>query len=154
MAVGAGASLAIACDIQFASARSSVGFVFRNVGLTIDSATSYFLTQLVSTNIAKELVYTGKIIDAAEAEELGLVNHVYPDDSIDEEADELIENIAFGPTVALSESKRHIDQGANVTLEEARRNENVSQSLFLETEDYDEGVETFLEDRDPEFAGK
>lgn len=99
-AVGAGANLALACDLQLASDRANIGFVFRNVGLSVDAGTSYLLPRLVGENVAKELVFTGEMLDAERAESLGLFNHVYAVEEFDEHADALIERITEGPTVA------------------------------------------------------
>ncbi|MDZ7701390.1 MAG: enoyl-CoA hydratase/isomerase family protein [Halobacteriales archaeon] len=96
-AVGAGAGLALACDLQLASEEASMGFVFRHVGLTADAGVSYLLPRLVGPNVAKELLLTGEILDAERALELGLLNHVYADDEFDQRVDELVGTIASGP---------------------------------------------------------
>jgi enoyl-CoA hydratase/carnithine racemase len=153
-AVGAGASLAIACDLQVATRRSKLGFVFRNVGLTVDSATSYLLARQVGANVAKELVFTGELIEAERAQELGLLNAVHPADEFEERVEALADRIASGPTAALRQSKRLIDQARTQSLTEARANEDVAQSLLLETDDFEEGVRAFLDSREPEFEGK
>lgn len=153
-AVGAGANLAIACDLQLASERSVMGFVFRQVGLSVDAGTSYLLPRLVGENVAKELVFTGDIISAEEAAELGVVNHVYPDDEFDDQVDEMVEKIASGPTVALGHAKRLIGDGFDKSLREALRDEAHAQGLVFGSADHREGVEAFLEDRDPEFEGQ
>jgi enoyl-CoA hydratase/carnithine racemase len=152
-AVGAGANLALACDIQLASEHAKMGFVFRQVGLALDSGTSYLLPRVVGTNVAKELVYTGEIVDADRALELGLVNHVYEDD-YEQRAQELIDRIATGPTVALRHSKRLIDAGLDKSFEQAMRDEVTAQGIVFDTHDHEEGVEAFFEDRDPEFEGR
>lgn len=153
-AVGAGGNLAIACDLQLASDRAVFGFVFRNVGLSIDAGTSYLLPRVVGENVAKELAFTGEIVDADRALDLGLVNHVYPQDEFDDRADELIERIATGPTVALRHTKRLIGEGLDKTVEQAMTDEAVAQGIVFETADHEEGVRAFLEDRDPEFEGR
>ena len=153
-AVGAGANLAIACDVQVASASSVVGFVFRQVGLSVDAGTSYLLPRLVGENVAKELVYTGEILDAERAADLGILNHVYPDEEFDERADELVERIASGPTVALGHAKKLIGSGLEKSLEQALRDEANAQGLVFGSRDHQEGVEAFLADREPEFEGR
>lgn len=154
MAVGAGANVAIACDLQLASDEASIGFLFRKVGLSIDSATSYLLPRLVGLNVAKELVYTGEVIDADRALDLGLFNHVYDSDEYDEQADAMIEKIASGPTVALRHSKRLLETGTRKSLEEALRDESANQGMIFETDDHQEGVEAFFDGRDPDFYGE
>jgi enoyl-CoA hydratase/carnithine racemase len=153
-AVGAGAALSLACDIQVASERSVVGFVFRNVGLAIDNGASHFLPRVVGENVAKELAATGELVDAERAEELGLLNHVYPVESFEDEADALVKEIATGPTVALRHTKRLIDRGADADLADALADEAIAQAAVMETDDHREGVEAFLEKRDPEFEGR
>jgi enoyl-CoA hydratase/carnithine racemase len=153
-AVGAGAALALACDIQVASNRSVLGFVFRNVGLAIDNGVSYFLPRVVGENVAKELAATGELVPADRAEDLGLVNHVSPTEEFEARADEPIEEIATGPTVALEHTKRLIESGAEGTLDEALADEAITQAAVMETEDHREGVEAFFEDREPAFEGR
>jgi len=148
-AVGAGAALALACDVQVASDRSVLGFVFRNVGLAIDNGASYFLPRVVGTNVAKELAATGELVEAERAADLGLLNHVYPTEEFEGRADDLIGEIGSGPTVALRHTKRLV----NATLDEALADEAIAQAAVMETEDHREGVEAFFEDRDPEFEG-
>lgn len=152
-AVGAGASLAVACDVQVASASSVVGFVFRNVGLTMDSATSYYLARLIGLNVAKDLLFRGKILEADAAMDLGLLTHVYPDEEFESRADEYIEEIASGPTVALKQSKRLLDAAPVKSLREAWADEAIAQNQVVDTDDFQEGVQAFLESRDPEFDG-
>lgn len=153
-AVGAGANIAILCDLQLASDRASIGFVFRQVGLGVDTGTSHRLPRLVSENLAKELVFTGKIVDAQEASEIGLFNHVFSGDEFDERADEIIESIATGPTVALKHAKRLLSEGSNKSLGEAMTDEAVAQGVIFGTEDHEEGVQAFLNGRSPEFDGR
>ncbi|HMB51192.1 MAG TPA: enoyl-CoA hydratase-related protein [Natronoarchaeum rubrum] len=153
-AVGAGASLAIACDLQLASERASIGFSFRAVGLSVDSGTSYLLPRLVGENVAKELVFTGEILDAERAAELGLVNHVYPDDEFEERAAELVAEIASGPTVGLRHAKRLLGRGLEQSLSAALADEAAAQAAAFDTDDHVEGVEAFFEGRDPEFEGR
>lgn len=153
-AVGAGATLAIACDIQLASENALFGFVFKNVGLSIDAGTSYYLPRLVGTNIAKELVYTGELVGAEKALDIGLVNHVFGESEFDEEAREIIAEIASGPTVALNYSGQLLESGITSSLEEAMQAEAVAGGVVYSTADHREGVQSFIEDRDAEFEGK
>jgi enoyl-CoA hydratase/carnithine racemase len=152
--VGAGMGLAFSCDVHLASSEAKFGLVFRNVGLTLDFATSYLLPRLIGTNTAKELALTGEIITAGRAEKIGLVNHVYPAAEFDERIAEFLEPIANGPTVANYYSTRNIDRGLESTMQEAVERESSSQTLVLDTDDHAEGVRSFSEDRDPEFEGK
>jgi enoyl-CoA hydratase/carnithine racemase len=153
-AVGAGANLALACDVQLASEHAKMGFVFREVGLSVDAGTSYLLPRVVGTNVAKELIYTGEIVDADRAAELGLVNHVYDESEYEQRCGERIERIATGPTVALRHSKRLVDSGLDKSFEQALRDEVTAQGNVFDTQDHEEGVEAFFENRDPEFEGR
>jgi enoyl-CoA hydratase/carnithine racemase len=153
-AVGAGANLAIGCDVVLASEDASIGFVFRQVGLSVDGGTSYLLPRIVGVNKAKELVFTGEILGAEEAGDLGLFNHVYPDDEFDEEVAAMVDRIATGPTVALGQAKRVVQDGLEKSLERALTDEAAAQGVVFDTDDHAEGVHAFLEDRDPEFQGR
>lgn len=152
--VGAGLALMLACDIQLASNRSKFGVVFSKVGLSLDAGTSYLLTRTVGANVAKELAYTGDIFGAERALDIGLVNAVYDANEFDQRADEFVDRIASGPTVAHRHTKELIDGAATSTLEEAMRDERVAGGVVYATEDHREGVEAFREDREPEFMGR
>ncbi|WP_436343398.1 enoyl-CoA hydratase/isomerase family protein [Natronorubrum sp. FCH18a] len=153
-AVGAGANLAIGCDVQLASENAVFGFVFRQVGLSLDAGTSYLLPRIVGENVAKELALTGDIFGADRAKELGLVNHVYDADAFDEEVDAFVETVVSGPPVALRHANRLLGEGLDKSLEQALTDEAVAQGIVFETADHEEGVEAFLEDREPEFEGQ
>jgi len=153
-AVGAGANLALACDLQLASDRASIGFVFRQVGLTVDMGTSYLLPRVVGSNVAKELVYTGEVVEAERAAELGLFNHVYPADEFEAALAETVDRIASGPTVALGHAKRLLEAGLGKSFAAAQRDEATTQGIVYGTEDHAEGVTAFLEDRSPAFEGR
>lgn len=153
-AVGAGANLAIACDVVLASESAVIGFVFNQVGLSVDGGTSYLLPRTVGVNVAKELVFTGEICDAARAKDLGLFNHVYSDDEFEDEVAAMVQRIASGPTVAYRHAKRLIQDGLEKDLQKALKDEATAQGIVFSTDDHREGVEAFIEDRDPEFEGR
>ncbi|UPV98911.1 enoyl-CoA hydratase-related protein [Halorussus gelatinilyticus] len=153
-AFGAGANLAIACDVQLASDDASVGFGFRQVGLSIDAGTSYLLPRIVGENVAKELVFTGELVGAERALDLGLVNRVYPAEEFDERADQFVDRVATGPTVALRHAKRLLGEGLDKSVQRAMTDEATAQGIVFETDDHEEGVRAFLEDREPKFEGR
>lgn len=153
MAVGAGANLAIACDMQLANENAAIGFLFRKVGLSIDAGTSYLLPRLVGLNVAKELIYTGEIVGATRAKDLGLFNRVFEPDVFEDECESLIRTVADGPTVALRHSKRLLEGGLQKSFEEAITDESANQGMIFQTDDHREGVEAFAEGREPDFNG-
>lgn len=154
VAFGAGANLAIACDCVLASERAKISFGFRQVGLAVDSGTSYLLPRLVGENVAKELVFTGELVEPERALDLGIFNHVYGTDAFEAEAEEFVQSIAQGPTVALEASKRVINQGLQSSLKEALDNEAAAQAAVFETQDHEEGAAAFMESRAPDFEGR
>lgn len=152
-AFGAGANLALACDVQLASADARIGFGFRQVGLAVDTGTSYFLPRIVGINKAKELVFTGELLDAEEARDLGLFNHVFEED-FEAEVAGFVERIAQGPTVALETSKRALNQGLEQSLDQAMTREAAHQAAVFDSRDHEEGAAAFLEGREPDFEGR
>jgi enoyl-CoA hydratase/carnithine racemase len=153
-AYGAGAGLALACDIQLASPDAKIGFGFRRVGLAIDSGVSYFLPRIVGPNKAKELVFTGELLDADAARELGVFTRLFEEGSFEEGVDNIVDDIAAGPTVALTQAKRLLDRGTEVSLEQALDREATAQGIAFTTDDHAEGATAFMEQRDPEFEGR
>jgi len=153
-AFGAGAGLALACDIQLASPDAKIGFGLRRVGLAVDSGVSYFLPRIVGPNKAKELVFTGELLDADDARELGLFTRLFEADSFEDGVENLVETIAEGPTVALSQAKQLVDRGAGSTFEEALDRETAAQGLAFATADHEEGTTALMEQRSPEFEGR
>ena len=152
--LGAGAGLALACDVQLASPSARVGFGFRRVGLAMDSGVSYFLPRIVGPNKAKELVFTGELLDADSARELGIFTRLFEADSFEAGVDNIVESIASGPTVALGEAKRLLDRGPESTFESALDREAAAQGVAFTTADHREGATAFMEQREPEFEGR
>jgi len=130
-----------------------MSFAFEQVGLAVDSGTSWMLPRLVGENMAKRLVFTGEIIDAEEAYEMGIVTDLFSEDEFEQGVAEIVADIAHGPTVGLTISKRLIRQNANKSLTEALDDEATAQALALGTQDHEEGASAFMEGRDPEFEG-
>ncbi|QLH79421.1 enoyl-CoA hydratase/isomerase family protein [Halosimplex rubrum] len=153
-AYGAGGALAIACDLLLASESASISFGFRQVGLNVDSGASHLLPRIVGDNVAKELLYTGELIDADRAKDVGLFNHVYADDEFEGRVAGMVDRIASGPTVALKQSKRLVEQGPTSSLDEAIENEAAAQIVSASTGDHEEGVRAFVASREPEFEGE
>lgn len=153
-AYGAGGSLAVAADIVLASENAELSFGFQRIGLSIDSGTSYLLPRLVGENTAKSLVMRDRVLDAEEALELGLIQELYAADEFEEKSEEVIDQVANGPTVALSHTKELIQNGLDRTIEEAIDQEVEALKTVFRTQDFSEGVTAFMEKRTPEFEGE
>ncbi|MFC7157577.1 enoyl-CoA hydratase/isomerase family protein [Halomarina halobia] len=152
-AFGAGGAIALACDVRVASTDAKIGFGFRQVGLTIDSGISHFLPRMVGRGRAKDLVFSGELLDAERAADLGLFERVFDAEEFDERADQYVQQIASGPTAALRHSKRLLDSGGDRALRDALQFEATAQATLMETADHEEGVSAFREGRAPEFEG-
>ena len=152
-AFGAGGALAIACDMVLASERAKISFGFRQVGLSVDSGTSALLPRQVGESVALDLVYTGELIDAERAHDLGLFTRVFAEEEFEQRASELVEQVATGPTLALKRSKRLLKEGRTRGIAPAVDDELETITKSLQTEDHVEGVTAFMEQRDPEFEG-
>lgn len=152
-AVGAGLGLALACDLLVADTTAKFGAAFRNVGLGPDAGASFLLPRLVGPQVALEMIYTGEVVDADRAVDIGLVNRVVAPDELDETVTDLAQHIASGPTRALTEAKRLVHDNHERDLSAALEAEAGTQSLLYTTADHEEGVSAFLERRDPTFEG-
>ena len=153
-AVGAGCAMAMACDIIIASEAATFGMAFVNVGYHPDAGASYFLPRLVGINKACELIFTGRIIDAREAERIGLANQVVAADTLLPTAKELADRLANGPSLAISLAKSTIYNGMQMTLEQSLEVESQAASLILQTEDQKEGTNAFREKRKAAYKGR
>jgi len=149
-AVGIGMSLALGCDIMLASDTAKFGQTFRRIGLAPDGGGIWYLARRLPLNIAKELVFTGRVIDAAEAKSLGLVNHVYPDAELMDRARAMAE----GPTFALGLSKKLFHVATAPSMEDYLEYEAFVQPSLQQSEDHREGVAAFREKRKPKFIGR
>ena len=153
-AVGAGSNLALCCDLIIASDRAKFGELFCKIGLAVDGGGTWLLSRVVGMARAKELVFTGDVIDAAEAARLGLVNRVVPRGELATATRALAEKIAAGPPLALRLDKRMLNRAATGDLAAALELEALSQGLAIASEDHQEGVAAFFEKRPPRFTGR
>lgn len=151
---GIGWSMALACDAVIASDTARFTQVFRHVGLVPDGGAIYFLTQHLGLLRAKELVYSGRRIDAQEALSLGLVNRVVADGELDQVALDYARELAKGPTFALGVAKKIFKMMYQPDLETLLDAEAWAQGLALMTEDHKEGVQAFFDKRKAEFKGR
>ena len=151
---GIGWSLAMACDLVIASDTAKFSQVFRNVGLVPDGGAIWFLTQHLGAMRAKELVFSGRRIDAQEALALGLVTRVVPDSELDGAGWQSAAELARGPTYALGIAKKMFKLMHQPDLETLLDAEAWAQGMAMQSEDHREGVRAFLEKRAPTFKGK
>lgn len=153
-AVGAACSMALACDLIIASETARFGVVFTRIGLGPDWGSSYFLPRRVGPARAKELFFTGKIIDASYAERIGLVNQMVPDQELEPTVNALAKQLAAGPTRAIGFTKILVAQGMEKDLNAMMEYECFAAGILAQTEDHQEGMKAFLEKRLPHFVGK
>lgn len=153
VAAGAGFNLALACDLAYAA--EGVRFIqsFANVGLSPDCGGFYFLPKTVGLAKAKELMFTARPVDAAEAKALGIVNDVYPPEELEKQVMTTAEAIAAKAPLGIAMTKKAVNN-YGATLEETLTFEEMASSMLLGTEDFREGVCAFNEKRPPKFQGK
>ena len=152
--VGAGFSLAMACDIRIASEAAKFSAIFVKRAIVADTGCTWFLPRLVGVENALKLMYTGKIIDAAEALRIGLVSEVVPAEQLAERATALAREIADGPSLAIELMKRLTHEGLTRGLDEQIEMEQFLQGITHNSEDAKEGRLSFLEKREPVFKGR
>ena len=152
-AVGYGCELTLVCNMRVASERARFSEIFLRVGLIPDEAL-VILPRLVGLAKTYEMVLTTDIIDAAEAERIGLVNKVVPHEQLMEASMELAEKIATKPPIAVRLAIEGIRRGLNWPMEEYMRYHALASPFCAETEDHKEGALAFLEKRKPVFKGK
>ena len=153
-AVGAGLDLACMCDIRIASDKARFAESFVKVGIIPGDGGAWLLPRVVGASKAAELCFTGDMIDAAEAERIGLVSKVVPHDGLMEAAQELANRIAQNPGNALRLTKRLLREGATSTLPQLLQLSAAFQAIIHETEDHREAVLSFLEKRPPVFTDR
>ncbi len=152
-AAGFGADMALACDIRLASERVSLGERFVRIGLMPDGGGTFYLPRLVGTGKAMELLYEGRMVEAKEALELGLVNRVLPTEGFLEAVHAYAAELAKGPPLSYAKIKAAVlaTQG---DFEAALGAERAGQLQLVQSEDFAEGVQSFLTRRPPEFKGR
>lgn len=153
-AVGAGWSLALACDLVIAAESAFFSMAFVRVGLVPDFGATFFLPRLAGLLAAKRLVFTGETITAKEAERLGLVTRVVPPEELRSYANELARRLAAGPPKALAFAKAMLNKSLSADLTTMLEEEGYAQAVCLATRDGQEGLSAFLEKRPPSFQGR
>lgn len=151
---GAGAALALACDLTVGTPRCRVGFLFTRVGLAgCDMGACSLLPRVVGWNRAAELLFTGRMMEAEEAERWGFFNRLVEPDQLHATAFNLARQLAEGPSFALAMTKAMLHQEWSMGLEDALDAEAQAQAVCMATRDFQRGYAAFVEKRQPEFQG-
>ena len=154
LAIGAGFALALACDVVLASERARFGPVFIRRAIIPDHASLWFLPRIVGVLKAKELVMSGRTVEAAEAERIGLCTRMLPVDGFAEAARDYALGLASGPTRALGAAKLIMNKGLESDMETVQAFERMVLPALFGTADFAEAFTAFAEKRDPFFRGK
>jgi 2-(1,2-epoxy-1,2-dihydrophenyl)acetyl-CoA isomerase len=154
VAVGAGFSLTLACDIRIAAASARFSAIFTKRAIVADTGCTWFLPRVVGPAKALELLYTGRMVSASEALAMGLVNEVVPDDALATRVEALAGEIAHGPSLAIELDKRLVREAFDHGLEAHTELEQFLQGYTHASEDAAEGRRSFLEKREPVFKGR
>ncbi|MET9515525.1 enoyl-CoA hydratase-related protein [Streptomyces sp. NPDC002994] len=152
-AAGIGAHLAFACDLVLAAESAKFIEVFVRRGLVPDGGGAYLLPRLIGPQRAKELMFFGDSVPAAEAERLGLVNRVVPDAELTDTARAWAERLASGPTRSITLAKQLVNASLDVDRATAFAAEATAQEINMTTADANEGVASFVERRTPKYRG-
>jgi 2-(1,2-epoxy-1,2-dihydrophenyl)acetyl-CoA isomerase len=153
VATGGGCNFALACDLVLAAASAQFNQAFIKIGLTPDCGGTFILPRLVGWKRATELLMTGDMIDAKQAEALGMINRAVPDEELMPEALKLANRLASAPTAALARIKSMLDQSATNDYNAQLELEHKAQIESGQTKDFSEGVAAFIEKRPPKFTG-
>ncbi len=153
-AVGYGMDIALYCDVRYASPNAKFGWYFVKRGVVGTIGGTYILRQLVGLSKAYELTLTGDLVDAAEAERIGLVSKVVPADALVEEARAMARRFAAGPPLAQQAVKRAMHKGFQMDWQTLGEYQQALGDVLWKTEDHMEGVRSHLERRDPQFKGR
>jgi 2-(1,2-epoxy-1,2-dihydrophenyl)acetyl-CoA isomerase len=154
VAAGAGANIALCCDIVVAAKSASFIQAFSKIGLVPDSGGTYFLPRLIGWQKASALFMLGEKLPAEEAEKIGLIYKVFDDDTFQQQAFEIASILAQMPTKALALTKQALNNSLVNNYEDQLHDEEILQERAGRTRDYKEGVQAFLEKRKPNFTGE
>lgn len=153
-AVGAGMSVALACDLRVCGPGAKFGTAFRNVGLSGDFGGSYFLQRLVGAGKARELYFTAEVMDARRALELGIANRVFDGDDWLDQGLAFCAKLAAGPTGSFGRMKANLNMAGLSGLKEALDHEALNMRISGMSNDSREAVAAFVEKREPRFTGQ
>ena len=153
VAAGAGASIALCCDIVIAKESAVFVQAFSKIGLVPDSGATFFLPRLIGFQKATALMMNADPITATEAERLGMIYKVVEESKFEDEIQSFSEKLAKMPTIGIGLTKKLLNQSINNSLEQQLNEEEIAQTIAGKTNDYKEGVSAFLEKRKPNFKG-
>lgn len=154
LAAGAGASLALSCDMVIAPDTTYFAFLFVQLGLMPDAGANWFLPRLIGSARAFELATTGRKIYAPEAKEIGLIAHSVSPEKLNEKVSEVIQYYRHAPTQAVAAMKKLVNQSFEADITTILNNEAVEQQKLSQTADFQEGIKSFLTKTKPNFSGK
>ena len=152
---GAGAAIALACDLRIAAPAAKIAFLFVKVGLAgADMGAAFLLPRVVGLGKAAELLYSGDFIAADEARRIGLYNMVAPEGELEAETMKWAERLANGPSFAIGMTKAALNMELNMSLDQALQAESEAQAICMMNPDFREAYEAFVNKRPPSFNGK
>lgn len=154
VAVGAGMSLALGCDVVIASDRARFSAIFVRRGLTVDFGGTWLLPRIVGMQRAKELALSGRVVSAPEAVELGIAMELVPPTELRSRADEIARSFLAGAPIGQMFAKQGLNTSFESSWSESLSWEGQSQAIAFRTQDVVEGVAAFLQKREPNWTGK
>ncbi|WP_162053376.1 enoyl-CoA hydratase-related protein [Pontibacter pamirensis] len=154
VAAGAGANLALACDIVVAKESAAFIQAFSKIGLIPDSGGTFFLPRLIGLQRASALMMTGDKVPAKEAQEMGMIYKAFADDAFESEVKSLVQKLAQMPTKGLAYTKALLNCTFDLSLDGQLRHESTYQQRAGASADFKEGVQAFIEKRKPNFKGQ
>jgi 2-(1,2-epoxy-1,2-dihydrophenyl)acetyl-CoA isomerase len=154
VAAGAGANMALCCDVVVATASASFIQAFSKIGLIPDSGGTFTLPRLIGWQKASALMMTGDKVSATDAEKMGMIFKVFADESFEDESKKIAQTLSQMPTKGLAYTKHALNQSFHNSWEDQLSFEDQFQQKAAKTDDYNEGINAFLEKRTPEFKGK